>query len=67
MANSTNNDLQNITQETKYWETRTALKSGDHIRFSERVSSSCPTWHPSSYSCYDKRSISVDICDTDIP
>ena len=31
---STNNDLQNTTQKTKYWATQTHLKAGDELRCS---------------------------------
>ena len=37
----TNNDLQNITQKTKDRATRTPLKTGSNLSFSERDSSSC--------------------------
>jgi hypothetical protein len=39
----TNNNLQNITQKTKYWVTRTPLKTGGELSCSGRVSSSCYT------------------------
>jgi hypothetical protein len=39
----TNNDLQNTTQKTKDQVTRTPLKTGDELRYSGRVSSSCST------------------------
>jgi hypothetical protein len=74
-----NNDLQNTTQKTKEWATRTPLNTGSELRCSGRVGSSCST----SETCatnpvislergkldcdYDKRNISVAICDTDIP
>jgi len=66
-----NNDVHNTTQERKT--TRTPLKSGEELRCSRRVSSSCST-------CGNRRvtlvanhewgkdlNISVVICDTDIP
>ena len=37
------NDLQNITQKTKYYVTRTPLKTRDKLMCSERVRSSCST------------------------
>jgi len=40
---TTNNDLQNITQKTQNRATRTPLKTGDGLRYSRRVSSSCST------------------------
>jgi hypothetical protein len=39
----TNNNLQNITYKTKDRVTRTTLKTGDELRCSGRVSSSCST------------------------
>ena len=39
----TNNDLQNITQKTKNWATRTPLKTGNELSFSGKDSSSCGT------------------------
>jgi hypothetical protein len=39
----TNNDLQNTTQKTKDQVTRTLLKTGDELRYTGRVSSSCST------------------------
>ena len=50
----TTNDLQNITQKTKYRVTLTPLRTGGELRFSRRVSGSCSssgtrcgtvTWH----------------------
>jgi hypothetical protein len=40
MAKRTNYDLQNTTQKTKDWETRTSLKTGDELRWFGMVSSS---------------------------
>jgi hypothetical protein len=40
---SKENDLQNTTQKTKDWATRTPLKTGDEHRCSGRLSSSCST------------------------
>jgi hypothetical protein len=42
----TNNDLQNTTQKTKDQVTRTLLKTGDELRYTGRVSSSCSTSGP---------------------
>jgi hypothetical protein len=39
--NRTNNDLQNITQKTDDWVTKTPLKTGGELRCSGRVGSSC--------------------------
>ena len=39
----TNNDLQNITQKTKYQVTRTPLKTGGELWCPGKVSSSCST------------------------
>ena len=41
--NRTNNDLQNITQKTDDWVTKTPLKTGGELRCSGRVGSSCCT------------------------
>jgi len=43
MTKTTNNDLQKITHLTKDRVTRTPLKTGDELMYSERVSSSCST------------------------
>ena len=77
-----NNDLQNTPQKTKDWATRTPLKTGSELRCSGKVGSSCST-SDTCYSCYkpsgkswirkgpdndyEKRNISVVICDTDTP
>ena len=42
-TNRTNNDLKNTTQKSKHRATRTPLKTGNIIRCSGRVSSSCLT------------------------
>jgi hypothetical protein len=39
----TNNDLQNITQKTKYQATQTPLKTRGEVRCSRKVSNSCST------------------------
>jgi hypothetical protein len=71
--NRTNNDLQNITQNPKDRATRTPLKAGDELRGSRRVRrfySTCGTRRVTlvMWKCpdcdYDKRNISVAICDT---
>ena len=43
MAKRTNNDLQNISQNTKDRVTRSILKTGGEVMCSRRVSCSCPT------------------------
>ena len=56
----TNNDLQNTTQKTKDWSTRTPLKTGGELRCLVRVGN--------LYSCYKRCDMScMVICDTDIP
>ena len=77
-----NNGLQNTTQKTIDWGTRTPLKPGSELKCSGSVGSSCST-SDTCYSCYktsgkswirkgpdndcEKRNISVVICDTDTP
>ena len=39
----TNNDLQKLTHEIKDFVTRTPAKTGDKLRFSGRISSTCST------------------------
>jgi len=75
-------NLQNITQTIKDWATRTPLKFGGEFGCVGKVNSSFSTSHTRhatfikypavSHECgkdgidYDKRNISVVICDTDI-
>jgi hypothetical protein len=72
----TNNDLQNTTQETKDWATRTLPKTWVELSCSGRVDSTCSTSYKpgdksgmrkEQESAYDKWNISVVIYGTNIP
>jgi hypothetical protein len=47
----TNNNLQNTTQKTKDWSTRTPQKTGDGLRCCGWISSSCPASDPVVSDC----------------
>ena len=67
--NTTNNDLQNITQKAKARATQTPLKSGGELGFSGRVCSSCSTCGTCSgnkceniFVCLDHLLLTILLC-----